>query len=101
MAQSQETLRSGSDPSSSNTTPDLKLGIANSFGNYLLNMDQRANFSQSEIDSKINQFNKSNTGDLIMKPAGENFGNRKKGTLDLNIIYKNKPYKVSYEKINE
>lgn len=50
------------------TTPvDFKVGIAKSFGNYLLNMDKSTNFTVSEILTKISEFNTNPFGMSIVR----------------------------------
>jgi RHS repeat-associated protein len=80
---------------------DFKIRIAGSFANYLLNMDQRPEFDQSDVESRMNLFNTTNTGGMTIKRAGDNFGSHPKGTLDLEIQYKGNFYPSKYEKINE
>jgi hypothetical protein len=90
-----------SDSNFSSTSSDFKIETAASFGNYLLNMDNRSEFGQGSILSKIDSFNQSNTGGLQLQRQGENFGNFAKGTLNLGLQYKGNTYPIKYEKINE
>ncbi|WP_343589339.1 hypothetical protein [Flavobacterium sp.] len=79
-----------------NTTDDFKKGAAGSFANYLLNMAVDPNIPLSEIEAKINAFNKNNAGVQIIKPAGV----ITKATLTLRVQYKNvisEP--IEYEKL--
>ena len=90
-----------SDKSFGSTTDDFKVGIGSSFGNYLLNMDKGTDFGQSEIESKMDSFNSTNTAGMSIQRTGDNFGMHPQGTLDLELQYKGNTYPIKYEKIKE
>lgn len=78
------------------TTDDFKIGIAGSFAKYLLNLAKDNEFRLSDIESKINSFNKNNAGVKIIKPAGI----ITKATLTLRVQYKNAISEpIKYEKL--
>lgn len=83
------------------TNDEFKTGMAGSFGQYLLNMDRKDGFGQNEIQDKIDTFNSSNIGGLIIQRAGGASGMYPKGTLNLEVIYKGETYPVPYKKIDE
>ena len=87
-----------SDKTFTGTTDDFKIGMAGSFANYLLNMDQRGEYGQNAILDKIDSFNKTNKGGLYIVPP---IGNFAQGTLNLDVQYKGETYPIKYEKINE
>lgn len=88
------------DESFSSTTDDFKTGNVGSFGNYLLNMDASPDFTTGEILSKMDSFNKTNTGGIQIQRPGLN-GVLQKGSLSLEAVYKGQTYPIPYKKINE
>lgn len=88
------------DESFSSATDDFKTGNVGSFGNYLLNMDASPDFTTGEILSKMDSFNKTNTGGFQIQRPGLN-GVFQKGSLSLEAVYKGKTYPISYKKIHE
>ncbi|TCN49911.1 RHS repeat-associated core domain-containing protein [Flavobacterium circumlabens] len=83
----------------STTSDEYRTGIAGSFGNYLLNMDQSTEFSSSDILKKINTFNNTNKGGIQIKRQGENYGPAVKGNWSLELIYKGGTASIDYEKV--
>ena len=88
------------DESFSSATDGFKTGNVGSFGNYLLNMDASPDFGIGEILSKMDSFNKTNTGGFQIQRPGLN-GVLLKGSLSLEAVYKGQFYPISYKKINE
>lgn len=88
------------DESFSSATDDFKIGSVGSFGNYLLNMDASPDFTTGEILSKMDSFNKTNTGGFQLQRYGLN-GILHKGSLSLETIYEGETRPILYKKINE
>lgn len=84
----------------SSTPTDFQIGIAASFGNYLLNMDKK-DFGQTEILSKMNSFNKSNASGFQIQRRGDNFSNFAAGTLSLELQYKGNTCPINYKNNDE
>ena len=90
-----------SDNSFAKTNDEFKTGMAGSLGQYLLNMDKKEGFGQNLIQEKMDSFNSSNLGGLIIQRAGGNIGMYPKGTLNLEVLYKGQTYPVPNKKIDE